>query len=643
MLTSDPEKLMVEIKAACTFRDEYAKTLDKQHKRFTGPHYHEGSSGEAQDYSPENTYYEYISLMIPRLIFDNPRVQVSSRRPGPSRDVALALKYGLDRWVRDIVLRKKLVELATDMLFGYGVAMVKESVRDGIDMSAMLPEGEVQRPGKPTWPVVERISQKRFFMDAETERMSDARFIGHEVRRDRADLLSRAKENPEEGWDVEVLREAAENGPKKKGSADNASAPSRDEIVLFEVWIPETTLKDSPGAENGFHGTIYTLCSSQGPKGNSPSGQFARKPRAYYGPRTGPYSLFGIYKVPDSPFPLSPLTAVEAQVSDLNLHVRAATRSMLNHKRIAGVNDPRTAQLVKDVGHDNVAVIPFEDGRALVQEFEVGGQTEQQVGWIASARERADRALGMDEALRGNVAGIGTATEHTIASEASNTRMAFIKQAFTDSVTALLEKVAFYLYHDDRIVFPLDEEIVRDLGIPPEDQPMFQGGGHSSTDGFTFEDMELEIEPYSMERANEGLAQKRAMEMHSMLLNTLPAMQQYPDYPWVDHFSKIGNAMNAPDLAELVDTNLLDRFAQDLANQQRIQAQVARQAARPMLQSQVGTTPGPKAVSEKRPSKELPNAGQQSGKMLQAPMQQAPAGQAAGMGGMPKMPGMPGM
>jgi hypothetical protein len=124
------------------------------------------------------------------------------------------------------------------------------------------------------------------------------------------------------------------------------------------------------------------------------------------------------------------------------------------------------------------------------------------------------------------------------------------------------------------------------------------------------------------------------MEMHSMLLNTLPAMQQYPDYPWVDHFAKIGNAMNAPDLAELVDEKLLERFAEDLAKQQQTQARIARQSARPQLQSQVGTTPKPKAVPEKRPSKELPNAGQDSGKMLQAPMQQGQGG------GMPKMPGM---
>ena len=53
-----------------------------------------------------------------------------------------------------------------------------------------------------------------------------------------------------------------------------------------------------------------------------------------------------------------------------------------------------------------------------------------------------------------------------------------------------------------------------------------------------------------MERASEGLAQKRALEMHAMILNSLQLMQAFPDYPWKDHFNKIGNAMNAPDMAE---------------------------------------------------------------------------------------------
>jgi len=616
-----PEHAMEEVKAAVEFRNRHTKALDDQIQRFRGPYWKKDTATGSDSYAPENTYYEYVSLMIPKLIFDNPRCQVSSRKPGPANDVATALRYGLNRWVRDCVLRKRLVELATDMLFGYGVAVVREDAVNSSGGAVNMPEKDVQKPSKIMWPVVERISPKQFIIDPGCTRASDALFMGHEYRRTRKELLAMA--DREEGWDKEAIREAAaSDAHRDKGN--QRLYPDRDEIVVYEVWCPDYEMDESPGSDMGFHGTIITLAACQSPEGSSPLGKYLRKPRPFYGPRTGPYSMFGVYKVPDSPIPLSPLLAVEAQISDLNEHVRAASNSMMKHKRIVGVNDPRTAQLVKDTGHDYVAVVPFEDGRAMIQEFELGGQTEQQARWIATCRERADRALGMDEALRGAVSGAGTATEHTIASEAANTRIAYIKQAFTDSVTALLEKVAFYMYHDDRIVFPLGSETAREMGLPPDAAPYFEGGGHDGEAGYGFEDLELEIEPYSMERATEGMAQKRAMETHSLILNTLPAMQQFPDYPWLDHFQKIGNAMNAPDLPELVRPEFLTRLAQDLQRMQQAQAQVALKSATPMMQAQAGQ-PG-KPVQTKQPSKELPNAGQQMSRMLGAMQQQAPTG-----------------
>ena len=559
------EHAMTEVQAAVDFRNRHIKALDDQVQRFRGPFYKKDTYNTSDDYAPENTYYEYVSLMIPKLIFDNPRCQVNSRKPGPANDVATALRYGLNRWVRDCVLRKRLVELATDMLFGFGVAVVREDSANTSGGAVNLPEAQTQKESKVMWPVVERVGPKQFIIDPGCTRASDAMFMGHEFRRTRKDLLKMADIEP--GWDKEAIREAAA-AELAKDSENQRLHPDRDEIVIYEVWVPDYELDESPGADEGFHGTIITLAACSAPNGTAPLGKFLRKPRPFYGPRTGPYSMFGVYKVPDSPIPLSPLLAVEAQISDLNQHVRAASNSMMKHKRIVGVNDPRTAQLVKDTGHDYVAVVPFEDGRAMVQEFELGGQTEQQAKWIATCRERADRALGMDEALRGAVSGAGTATEHTIASEAANTRIAYIKQAFTDSVTALLEKVAFYMYHDDRIVFPLGDEVARELGLPPDAAPYFEGGGHDPNGGYGFEDLELEIEPYSMERSSEGMVQKRAMEMHSLILNTLPAMQQFPDYPWLDHFQKIGNAMNSPDLPELVRPELLQRLADDLQRMQ---------------------------------------------------------------------------
>ena len=613
------EHAMEEVKAAIDFRNRHTKCLDDQLQRFRGPYYKKDTYNTSEDYAPENTYYEYVSLMIPKLIFDNPRVQVHSRKPGPANDVATAMRYGLNRWMRDCVLRKRLVEMATDMLFGFGVAVVREDYVNSSGGAINMPEQDVQKPSKIMWPVVERISPKQFIIDPGCTRASDALFMGHEYRRTRKELLAMA--DREEGWDKEAIREAAASD-SRRDKGNQRLYPDRDEIVVYEVWCPDYEMDESPGSDMGFHGTIITLAACQSPDGSSPLGKFLRKPRPFYGPRTGPYSMFGVYKVPDSPIPLSPLLAVEAQISDLNEHVRAASNSMMKHKRIVGVNDPRTAQLVKDTGHDYVAVVPFEDGRAMVQEFELGGQTEQQARWIATCRERADRALGMDEALRGAVSGAGTATEHTIASEAANTRIAYIKQAFTDSVTALLEKVAFYMYHDDRIVFPLGSEVAREMGMPPDATPYFEGGGHDSEEGYGFEDLELEIEPYSMERASEGMAQKRAMETHSLILNTLPAMQQYPDYPWLDHFQKIGNAMNAPDLPELVRPEFLNRLAQDLQRMQQSQAQMAAKSGTPMFQAQAGQPD--KKVQTQQPSKDLPNAGQQMSRMLGQMQQQAP-------------------
>ena len=627
---NDAEEAMLEVQAAVEYRKRHLKHWDEQIQRYQGPAYNRHQYSEPSDYAPENTYYEYISLMMPKLIFDNPRVQVQSRKPGPANDVATAMQYGLNRWVRDCVLRKRLVELATDMIFAYGIAIVREDLRPTTS-SVMLPEMEQLDPSKRMWPVVERLCPKRFVIDPVCVRWSDATFVGHEVTRTRKDLLKLAADNPDQGWDVTAIKEAVA-APVRKDTSNRRITPDRDEITFYEVWVPRMELPESPGPDAGFHGTILTMVSCQTPEGSSPLGRYLRKPRPYYGPRTGPYAMFGIYKVPDSPFPLSPLTAVEAQISDLNQHVRAASNSMLKHKRIVGVNDPRTAQLVKDTGHDYVAVVPFEEGKAQIQEFELGGQTDQQRLWIATCRERADRALGMDEALRGAVSGAGTATEHTIASEAANTRIAFIKQAFTDSVTAVLEKVAHYMYHDDRIVFPLGSEAARQMGLPPEEAIYFEGGGHDQAAGYGFEDLELEIEPYSMERASEGLAQKRAMETHSLILNTLPAMQQYPDYPWRDHFQKIGNAMNAPDLAELVDDQLLQRFADDLQRMQQSEAQIRQKSSTPMFQAQAGEPRRP--VQTKRPSKDLPNAGQDQSRMLGGLMQQNPAGNPMGLPGM---------
>ena len=144
---------MAEVAAAIVYRDDHLDGYEGKISRYTGPHYDRQGSG-SQEYSPENTYYEYVSLMVPRIVFDNPRVQVQSRRPGVQTDVATAMRHGLNRWAKDVSLRKILAELATDMLMGWGIALVRPDFKESMPFSSKGAYAPEETDG---WPSVERV------------------------------------------------------------------------------------------------------------------------------------------------------------------------------------------------------------------------------------------------------------------------------------------------------------------------------------------------------------------------------------------------------------------------------------------------------------------------------------------------------
>jgi len=110
---------------------------------------------------------------------------------------------------------------------------------------------------------VERVSQRRFFVDADASRWEDARFMGHEWKRDREDLLKMAKDNPDGGWNVDAIKGMAEDNDRSEWEEKNKpGVPFRKEVYVYELWLPEIELKDSPGVGGGFHGTIYTLAAN---------------------------------------------------------------------------------------------------------------------------------------------------------------------------------------------------------------------------------------------------------------------------------------------------------------------------------------------------------------------------------------------
>lgn len=580
MLNCEPQNMYSEIQSAERYRDEHLRSYDRRRRRYFGPSY---AGDDVLGYEPENHEFEYVSLLLPKTVFDNPRVKVSSTRMGPIQDIASAVQAGMNRWIRDVKLRKALVRVGLDTFMCWGATVVRMEP----DRDRKAPEWSPA--SLPYRPVVERISPKRIFWDPKALDITEARFIGHVWVRDKDDLEKIAKDYPEDGWDLEVIKGlSADNGTDKLDRDPAMGGPTRNEIVCYEVYVPGYQIEDEPGPEDGFNGALFTLAVGGGSDGSSKA-CCIRKPRMYYGPAEGPYTLYGIYPVPDETAPLAPTVAIQAQVETLNMHAKAVMKAASQRKRVAFVSraEPDLQKKVKRAEDGDVVPVNTEELNNNLKEVELGGVTPAALNALQLERERRDRISGMSDAMRGNVAGAGTATENAIAAEASTARMAFIKQQFTDCVTDMLRKVAWYMYHDDRIVFPVGDEIANQsqemmmsatagpagaamppppsVGMPAQKdaapsedrfvakgEPWYQGGVPDEMSGYSFKDLDLDIEPYSMERTSEMQQQRRMMELVQIVTQILPSAMQAP----VDlqaMMNAVANMANVPELARIVD------------------------------------------------------------------------------------------
>lgn len=580
-LDTSPSNLLEEIRQAEKLVESVLSPMEDQVKRYHGDWFRKDRIPDEAPYT-ENHYYEYISLVVPRIIFDNPRVRVSTRRTGAYAEVSKAIGYAVNRWTRDVRLRKLLVKAATDMMFNYGVVMTTRTPKPGYipgansRVDSML---DNQTEKVPFWPSAVRIPQQRFFMDPLAQDEDDARFKGHKWVIDKEDLIALAKKHPDQGWKLDVIENLpADSDLDTLKDRDESDVPRR-EVICYDVWVPEADNEEGKTEKEGYHGKIYTLAVGSTDNVNDPI--YIREPQPYYGPRWGPYTMFGVYGVPNELYKLSPLVAVETQVQELNHHAQAVSRSAARYKKFVAYekSDPESQQLIDSPDGYAVGVSGIENTKFI--EATLGGTDRVQVEVMQLMKERLDRNSGIHDAQRGNVSGKGTATEVAVADEASSARMAFVKQQFADSVERLLRTVAWYCYHDDAIIFPLGEDAEAEFG--PD--PLFRGGNPAPGSGLSFDDLELEIEPYSMERTTEGLQQKRASELFAIVQQ---AAQMVPMAPWVNWkqlLDIVGDAYNTPYLGDIVDV--------EAAIEQQATAQ---EASKPRTVRQSGVTGAMKQV-----------------------------------------------
>lgn len=541
MLKLDLHSLMREVEAAEDFRDQHLSEWRRLIERFHGPAYR---AIDTHEDDPENFVHEYVALLLPRIVHDAPKIRVKSARPVTQSMTAGLLQVGINRWCKMTKVRNTLERIATDMLLGYGVGMVVNEPRKGYrDIDG----------AEPFLPRLYRISPDRFFMDPAATNIEDVRYMGHCWVIDRDDLLAQAER--EDGWDSEIINRVADNSgvdEVREGYSGKREIPDRQELVVYEVFVPEVNdedieeIDDALGAQV-FSGTIYTMIKGQSADGKKSDAGFARKPRPYYGPRTGPYTVFGVYTVPDDPYPLSPIMALVPQMDDVNHHLRSMRYSASAYKRLIAV-DSRNAKLAQDIRDKDDLYVVLADGidPTQVVPIEIGGITPQQVQYSAMAQDRLDRVSGIHDAMRGNITGQPTATEVSVAESASGMRMAHLKRQFQECVNEAMRNVAWFLFHDRKVVFPLGDDGVPIVGEP---EPLFSASAMVGV----FDDLDLDIEAMSMERVSDMVLQKRSLEMLQLIGTLSQQVLAAPHVKWREVMSMVGDAMNIPNLADLID------------------------------------------------------------------------------------------
>lgn len=588
MLKTTPHELLQEIVKARALADKVNAHRDSMIRAYTGEYYRE-------DWTPEdgavidNRFDEWLRLVLPQIVFDNPKVSVKTTRSGVNPAVPRAMEAAINWWAPQVDLVKVLSLVAYDAAFTYGVTLTTYGPPPGRE-PWLSRNDEVAMAALPR---VGRIDPKRWFCDPTIDVYDPAngngRFAGHLFRADKEDLLK------DKRFNAAAVRACATGEGSAKWGGEKSD---REEIYGYEIWVPEITTGDNPDA----HGTIFTLGLNHA-SDSKDNATWLRDPRAYIGPADGPYTLFGMGVVPGCPYPYSPFAASWDQIKRLNKAIESAERSAERHKRFVAVDSDNTQakDALRKVKDGDVVPIRGLSKEKSAQEMTLGGITSEQADHIQRRGEQVDRSLNLSETARGNIKVDTSATAIADAASQRSARLASMKRLMEDGAIQVLNSAAWHLYTHEDAVFPLPPDVAESFVPRPthlpdpseaenlamatgvsveemrkvlEHQPeVIYGGGPSDeviteiqdpidgsvtyvvspyVQGTRYEDFELEIKPYSMERVDEALLQRRAMQVFEVVTGSLQLIVAYPQVKWEDMLDMIGEPLNMPNLSEQV-------------------------------------------------------------------------------------------
>lgn len=542
--------LFEEVKKSLANRDRYlGESYYDSINRYVGPGYRTGNPSET-DF--DNHAHKTLSLFLPMLASGNPRVRTKTPRQGSAAALAKAVQFGVNRNFELENIKRTIEQLATDWFFKWCVAITSPRPVMGL----------LEREDPPYRPVTKRLSLLDYCWDPLAIQHSEARWQAHRIIRDRDSLIQEAEEAPHRGWNAEAVQALHMKPDREKRGEKLEESYDRDEVEFWEVWIPEAKLdaykteagkRFQPTPEQGYHGTIYTVCGD--------TYGFLREPRPFWGPRDGPYTFSGYLTVPDRTVPLAPLAATAAQAEMFNKVWAAAIESMRRYKKGVAVTSSAAADLAEKIAEfedlDVMALEGFEDIDKSVTEIEKGGITPQHLQMLQVLKLNLEQASGLTEAAMGQSSGAATATEASIAQMSSGKRIGYMAEKFNAFVTKpIAEKEAWYLTMHPKGEISLGPEAEGVFVDPatgePIEYPVLQGGMKYAD---MLEDMDMEMEPISQRFTSELLEAEIAQQQDAWVGTFGPLIPQMPWVEWDLILAKKAEQWRDPSWAKAVNVN----------------------------------------------------------------------------------------
>lgn len=531
------DTLEKEIRAAEDNRRQHLYRYEDNIKSYLGPAYWDKykNSGEIL-----NRVYESVAVALPKHAYTRPKVLVHGR----TADAVRLLEHGMskaeemthvmNRWAKDCRIERTLRQVALDYHLAFGCLLTRRE-----EYTGWVPEELVK---KAYHPKLYRLSPEHVFWDPVAQDSTQLAYTGHGYWMDGKDLLALAKEG--EGWDLEAVREIVEerDGQFRDERFSGASV-RRDDVYVRQVWVPGLQPDKEKGPKDGFHGAIYWTASCD----TNAKIRKIREPQPYYGPKHGPYTIFGAYPASGGAFPLAPAVATR------NIHDK--TTELANKYLRQATSFKKGTAIPAD--HADIAPIlqQFQDTGFLaldteasknVRDISVGGADRTQLEALNFFMGVGERQTGVDSQQLGSVDPRGTATASMIAANSAQSIGGYLTAVFEEGVLDALQKVGWFFYSDDKALM----QIGVDVSEAGDDEDIWY---QPDSDDAPYEVLEMEIELNSMSMG--GDIQRRAAVVESMQLIQQLAMAQTqfgPIAPW-ERMAKV-----------VLETNNLGGLARDL-------------------------------------------------------------------------------